>query len=46
MCTDLCDCFECENNCSGENDDELWEEGEDVEITDDNDGESELEWYR
>ena len=41
--TDLCGCFECENNDSGEDDDKLSDEDEDGEVTDDNDGESELD---
>ena len=43
LCTDLCPCFACENNGSGEDHYELSDEDEDGEITDDDDGESELD---
>ena len=41
LCTNLCGCFQCENNGLGEDDDKLLDE--DADITDDNDGESELD---
>lgn len=41
LCTNLCGCFQCENNGLGEDDDKLPDE--DADITDDNDGESKLD---